>query len=361
MRIALDAMGGDFAPDVTIAGALEAVSEYDDIHVILIGDRQKITESLQSWRYPSERISIHHASEVVEMHESPTTALRRKKDSSIRKAVDLVKNGEADAVVSAGHSGVAMATALFVLGKLSNVDRPAIATMMPSLTGYFLLIDAGANVDCKPENLLEFAHMGNAYYKTIFDISSPRVALLSIGEEDTKGNELTKEAFKLLKNTDLNFTGNIEGKDVFSGNADVIVCDGFIGNIVLKVSEGLAETIMKMLKREIANVTTGKLGYMMIKPAIKNFKKKTDYSEYGGAPLLGINGTCIISHGRSSARAIKNAIRVASEMAKKKVHEIIASALKGQSPFKIPIKSEFNSNREFDGQSPSKDISYVKG
>jgi glycerol-3-phosphate acyltransferase PlsX len=203
--------------------------------------------------------------------------------------------------------------------------------------------------------------MGNAYYKAIFDISSPRIALLSIGEEDTKGNELTKEAFKLLKNTDLNFIGNIEGKDIFSRNADVIVCDGFIGNIVLKVSEGLAETIMKMLKREIANVTTGKLGYMMIKPAIKNFKKRTDYSEYGGAPLLGINGTCIISHGRSSARAIKNAIRVAGEMAKKKVHEIIASALKGQSPFKTPIKNEFNSNRELEGQSPSKNISYVKG
>ncbi|GER94410.1 phosphate acyltransferase [hot springs metagenome] len=361
MRIALDAMGGDFAPDVTIAGALEAVSEYDDIHVILTGDRQKITASLQNWRYPTEKISIYHASEVVEMHESPSFALRRKKDSSIRKAVDLVKNHDADAAVSAGHSGVAMATALFVLGKLPNVDRPAIATIMPSLAGHFLLIDAGANVDCKPENLLEFAYMGNAYYRAIFNIESPRIALLSIGEEDTKGNELTKETFKLLKNSNLNFIGNIEGKDIFSGNADVIVCDGFIGNIVLKVSEGLAETIMKMLKHEIANVTTGKLGYMMIKPAIKNFKKRTDYSEYGGAPLLGINGTCIISHGRSSARAIKNAIRVASDMARKKVHEIIANELKGQNHFNSAVKIEFNSNKEFEGQSPSKDVSYVKG
>lgn len=338
MRVALDAMGGDFAPDVTIAGALEAVSEYD-INVVLVGDKQRLTESLHNKRYPSDKISIHHASEIVEMHESPSIALRRKKDSSIRRAVELVKNGEADAAVSAGHSGVAMATALFVLGKLPNVDRPAIAAIMPSLTGYFLLIDAGANVDCKPDNLLEFAYMGNAYYTSIFDVPSPRIALLSIGEEDTKGNELTKEAFKLLKGTDMNFTGNIEGKDIFSGNADVIVCDGFIGNIVLKVSEGLAETIMKMLKREIANVTTGKLGYLMIKPAIRNFKKKTDYSEYGGAPLLGINGTCIISHGRSSARAIKNAIRVAGEMAKKKVHETIANALSRVSREKISMKT----------------------
>jgi glycerol-3-phosphate acyltransferase PlsX len=327
MKIALDAMGGDFAPDVTIAGAIEAATEYDDIEIILVGDRQLLSESLKDKRYPADKISIFHASEVIEMHESPSAALRKKKDSSIRKSIELVKNKEAEAAVSAGNSGVVMATSLFVLGKLPNVDRPAIATVMPSLTGFFVLIDAGANVDCKPENLLQFAHMGNAYYKTIFNVSSPRVAILSIGEEDTKGNELTREAFKFLKNADMNFIGNIEGKDIFSGHADVIVCDGFIGNIVLKVSEGLAETIMKMLKREIADVTTGKLGYLMIKPAIKNFKKRTEYSEYGGAPLLGINGISIISHGRSSARAVKNALRVAAEMSRRKVHEIIADKL----------------------------------
>jgi len=327
MKIALDAMGGDFAPDVTIAGAIEAVTEYDDIEIILVGDRQLLSESLKDKRYPADKISIFHASEVIEMHESPSAALRKKKDSSIRKSIELVKNKEAEAAVSAGNSGVVMATSLFVLGKLPNVDRPAIATVMPSLTGFFVLIDAGANVDCKPENLLQFAHMGNAYYKTIFNVSSPRVAILSIGEEDTKGNELTREAFKFLKNADMNFIGNIEGKDIFSGHADVIVCDGFIGNIVLKVSEGLVETIMKMLKREIADVTTGKLGYLMIKPAIKNFKKRTEYSEYGGAPLLGINGISIISHGRSSARAVKNALRVAAEMSRRKVHEIIADKL----------------------------------
>lgn len=326
MRVALDAMGGDFAPEMTIAGALEAVSEYD-VEVVLVGDRQRITEALRDKRYPTSRISVVHASEVVAMHEAPSTALRKKKDSSIRRVIELVKHGEADAGVSAGHSGVAMATALFVLGKLPNVDRPAIATIMPSMKGFFVLVDVGANVDCKPENLLQFAYMGNAYYRTLFDTPQPRVALLSIGEEDTKGNELTKEAFKALKNARLNFIGNIEGKDLFSGDADVIVCDGFIGNIVLKVSEGLAETIIKMLKREIVDVATGKLGYLMIKPAIRNFKKKTDYSEYGGAPLLGINGAFIISHGRSSAKAIKNAVRVASEMAKQRLHDVISTTL----------------------------------
>jgi glycerol-3-phosphate acyltransferase PlsX len=326
MKVALDAMGGDFAPEMTIAGAVEAVNEYD-IEVILVGDRQLLTDSLSNRRYPSHQISIVHSSEVVGMNESPSVALRKKKDSSIRVAVDLVKSNVADAAVSAGNSGVAMATSLFVLGKLPNVDRPAIATIMPSLTGFFVLIDAGANVDCKPENLLQFGQMGNAYYKELFNVSEPMVALLSIGEEETKGNEVTKEAFKLLRQSGINFTGNIEGKDIFSGNADVIVCDGFIGNIVLKVSEGLAETIIKMLKREVASAAAGKLGYLMLKPAIRNFRKRTDYDEYGGAPLLGINGTCIISHGRSSSKAIKNAIRVSAEMAKKKVHEKIAQTL----------------------------------
>ncbi len=334
MKIALDAMGGDYAPDVTVAGAIEAVSEYD-VEVILVGDRDRLSEVLRDKRYPANRISIFHASEVAGMDESPVAVLRKKKDSSIRKAVELVKTGKADASVSAGHSGVTMAMALFLLGKVPGVDRPAIAAIMPSLTGHFVILDAGANVDCKPENLLEFAHMGNAYYKAIFHEPSPKVALLSIGEEDTKGNELTKETFKLLKGSKgFNFTGNIEGKDVFAGHADVIVCDGFVGNIVLKTSEGLAETIIKMLKREIANVVTGKLGYLMIKPAIRNFKKRTDYDEYGGAPLLGINGTCIICHGRSSARALKNAIKYASEMARQRVHENIATALNA-SPTKV--------------------------
>lgn len=328
MHVALDAMGGDFAPAVTIEGAIEAVSEINGLSVSLVGDEKTILEYCRKHDITLPKgIKIFHAPEVVLMTDSPSNALRKKKNSSIRKAVDLVKEGLADAVVSAGHSGVAMATALFVLGKLPNVDRPAIATIMPSLKDYFLLLDVGANVDCKPENLLQFAFMGSIYAKHILKKSKPKVALLSIGEEDTKGNELTKEAFKYLKDSNLNFTGNIEGKDIFLGSADVVVSDGFTGNVVLKVSEGLAEAIMKMLKREISSMTTGKIGYLLLKPALKRFKQQTDYSEYGGAPLLGINGTCIISHGRSNSKAIKNAIRVANDMADKKTHAVIAQSL----------------------------------
>jgi len=329
MKIALDAMGGDYAPAVTVEGAVETVKEYDDLEVILFGDESQIKKELKGKKYPSHSIHISHTSQVIGMHESPVTALRKKKDSSIRRAVDAVKNKEADAVVSAGNSGVAMASALFLLGTAKGVDRPAIAALMPTLKGPFVLIDAGANVDCKAENLLQFALMGSFYCSTILNRNNPKVALLSIGEEDTKGNELTKEAFKMIKETKLNFVGNIEGKDVFLGDADVVVCDGFIGNIVLKTSEGLADAMIKMLKREIAGVTTGRFGYLLMKPALKNFKKKTDYAEYGGAPLLGINGTCIISHGRSTARAIRNALRVAVEFSRKKVHEIISEEIVG--------------------------------
>jgi glycerol-3-phosphate acyltransferase PlsX len=270
-------------------------------------------------------IGIRHASQVVNMDEAPLTALRRKKDSSIKVAVELVKSGEADAMVSAGNSGVVMATALFLLGKLRGVERPAIAAVMPTLKGLFVLIDAGANVDCKASHLLQFAIMGEAYAKSIFNINTPKIGLLGIGEEDAKGNELTKETFKLLKDSRINFIGNIEGKNIFIGDADVVVCDGFVGNIALKISEGLAEAIAKMLKREISEKTSGRIGYLFLKDALRSFKKKTDYSEYGGAPLLGISKPCIISHGRSTAKAIKNAIKLAGEFYKKGVLDIIST------------------------------------
>ncbi len=324
MRIALDAMGGDHAPSVNIEGAIETINEYKDIDVILVGDEVLVREELKKKRYAADRISMEHASQVVEMHESPTVAIRKKKNSSIRVGIELVKSGRADGFVSAGHSGVVMGTSLLLLGTSKGVDRPAIATLMPTIKDTFILLDVGANVDCKPEHLLQFAIMGNTYCRLILGRTSPKVALLSIGEEDIKGNELTKETFKLLKNTRLNFIGNIEGKDIFTGKADVVVCDGFIGNIALKISEGLAETILKMLKQEITSVSTGRIGYLMMKPAIRNFKKRTDYDEYGGAPLLGINGTSIISHGRSTAKAIKNALRVASDYAGKRVFEAIS-------------------------------------
>lgn len=328
MRIALDAMGGDHAPQVTVEGAVETIKEYPDIEIILVGDSSRIESELKRIkRYPQERLFIKHASEVISMDESPSYAIRRKKDSSIKRAIELHRDGKADAVVSAGHSGVAMASALFILGKAPGVDRPAIAASLPTLKKPFVLIDAGANVDCKASNILEFAYMGAAYYRAVFSVKEPRVALLSIGEEDSKGNELTKEAFRLLRNSGLNFKGNIEGKDLFIGEADVVVCDGFIGNVVLKLSEGLAEVIMKMLKREISDISTGRIAYLLMKPALRRFKKKTDYAEYGGAPLLGINGTCIISHGRSSSKAIKNAIVVAANLARAGLHRIISEEL----------------------------------
>jgi glycerol-3-phosphate acyltransferase PlsX len=324
MLIALDAMGGDHAPTINVDGAVETVNEYDDIDVILVGNETLIRQELRDKRYNPNRIRVEHASQVVEMHDSPSTAIRKKKDSSIRIGIELVKAGRADGFVSAGHSGVVMGLSMLILGTSKGVDRPAIATLMPTLKDTFLLLDVGANVDCKPENLLQFGLMGNTYCRLIMHKAEPKISLLSIGEEDIKGNELTKEAFKLLKNTSLNFTGNIEGKDLFSGKADVIICDGFIGNIVLKVSEGLAETILKMLKQEITAGSAGRIGYLMLKPALRNFKKRTDYDEYGGAPLLGINGASIISHGRSSSKAIKNALRVAADYSQKRVYEAIS-------------------------------------
>lgn len=325
LKIAVDAMGGDFAPEVNVLGAYEIVQDVE-VEVILVGDENKIKTFLPEKKETKGIISIISTEDIIHMDENISSALRRR-NTSMRKAVELVKTGKADAVISAGHSGAMMALSFLLLGKLPNVERPAIATVMPCLKGHFILLDAGANVDCKPEHLVQFAFMGDAYHKALFNSQSPKIALLSIGEEGSKGNELTKEAFKLLSSSKLNFIGNIEGKDIFFGQADVVVCDGFVGNIVLKVGEGLADALMKMLKREIADIITGKLGYMMIKPAIKSFRKKVDYSEYGGALLLGINGTSIICHGRSSAKAIKNAIKVAVELAKKEIYKRISESL----------------------------------
>jgi phosphate acyltransferase len=327
MNVVLDVMGGDHAPTVNIDGAVETVHESEDIHVNLVGDESTIRKELKGRKYNAGRISIVHASQIVEMHESPSFAIRKKRDSSIRVGIGLVKAGKADAFVSAGHSGVVMGTSLLLLGRSKGVDRPAIATLMPNLRDTFVLLDVGANVDCSPENLHQFALMGNIYCQLILGRVKPKVGLLGIGEEDIKGNELTKEAFKLIEQSSLNFIGNIEGKDIFSGKADVVVCDGFTGNIALKISEGLAEAIIKMLKREISGVAGGRLGYLMLRPAFRNFKKKTDYDEFGGAPLLGINGTSIISHGRSSSKAIRNALKVAHDFSRKRVYKAISDAI----------------------------------
>lgn len=324
MRIALDAMGGDYAPATTVEGAVEALLENSALSIVLVGDEAEVHAELKKKNCRHLQISVKHASQTVKMDESPLAALRRKKDSSLRVAVDLVKSNQADAMVSAGNSGVVMATALHVLGKIQGIERPAIAAVMPTLKGRFVLIDAGANVDCKPVHLYQFAIMGEAYARHIFNIENPKIGLLGIGEEDAKGNELTKETFKLLRNSKINFAGNVEGKDIFAGEADVVVCDGFVGNIALKISEGLAEAIAKMMKREISENAVGRLGYLFFKDALRNFRKKTDYSEYGGAPLLGINKPCIISHGRSTSKAIKNAVKVAANMHDRGVLDVIS-------------------------------------
>jgi len=310
MRIAVDAMGGDFAPRAVVEGAVDAARELG-IGVVLVGDEKSIQAELDRLDVSGVDVSIRHASEIVEMSESPSSALRKKKDSSIRVCADMVKKDEAVAMVSAGNTGAAMATAFFVMGKLKGVDRPAIAALMPTVSGFSILLDVGANVDCKPTHLLQFAVMGSAYAEHAHGVKSPTVGLLSIGEEDSKGNELTRETFKLLKASDLNFVGNVEGRDVFNGRVNIVVCDGFIGNVALKISEGLAEAMGALLKKEIDEKIGGQVGYMLLRPAFKRFKKRIDYSEYGGAPLLGINGICIISHGRSSAKAIKNAVKAA--------------------------------------------------
>ncbi len=312
-RIALDAMGGDNAPDEIVKGALIAVEEYPDVTIILVGREEILREKLGGTIPP--RIDIADAREVVDMTDNSLAPLRRKRNSSIRVAANLVAEKKADAIVSAGHTGAAMTSAYKVLGMIEGVGRPALAAVLPSAKGHTVLLDVGANVDTKPAHLREFAVMGHFYAQMIFGIDAPRVGLLSIGEEEGKGNEVTKETFRVMKETGLNFIGNAEGRDVFNGNCDVVVCDGFIGNVVLKASESLGEMISKSLRAEFTRTTTRKIGALMLKGAIDDFKKRIDYSEYGGAPLLGVNGGCIVCHGRSNAKAIKNAIRVARDFA----------------------------------------------
>lgn len=315
MRIALDAMGGDYAPTPEVEGAALAVREYG-VDITLVGDEALLKESLRRQAlYDIPGLRIQHASQRVEMHEPPSQVVRRKRDSSIWVATELVKKGEADAVVSAGNTGATVVTAFFLLGVLKGVERPAIAVQLPTLTGRLVLLDVGATVDCAPHHLCQFAWMGHVYSQHVLNKAHPTIGLLSIGEEDTKGNEVTKEVFKRLKESPLNFVGNIEGREMFTGAADVVVCDGFIGNVALKITEGVAEALKKMLLKEIAAGSyLNRIGYALLRAAFGRYKRRMDYAEFGGACLLGVNGTCIISHGRSSGRAIKNAIRVAKEI-----------------------------------------------
>jgi glycerol-3-phosphate acyltransferase PlsX len=325
--IALDAMGGDHAPRAEVEGALLAARELG-VKVVLVGIEEKVRQELNRHRHRGVAVEIVNATEVVTMRDSPSHAFRRKKDSSLHVASRLVRDGKADALVSTGNTGAVMTVARFVLGTLPSVDRPALAAAFPNMKEKVtVILDVGANVDSKPEQIVQFAVMGEIYYRTIWGTRRPRVALLSIGEEEMKGNELTREAANRLKQAAMNFTGNVEGRDVFRGDVDVIVCDGFIGNVALKISEGLVEHIGGMLKKAIKSSLTSQLGYALSKRAFDDFRKRTDYSEYGGAPLLGVRGVTIIGHGRSNPNAIKNAIRVASELCKARVNEKIDQEL----------------------------------
>jgi glycerol-3-phosphate acyltransferase PlsX len=325
--IALDAMGGDHAPRAEVEGAVLAARELD-VRVVLVGIEATVRQELARHRHRGLPIEIVAASEVITMRDSPSQAFRKKRDSSVHVAAKLVKNGQADGLVSAGNTGAVMTIARFVLGTLPSVDRPALAAPFPTSKGSMsVILDVGANVDSKPEQIEQFAVMGEIYYRTIFGTRKPRVALLSIGEEEMKGNELTRDAFELLKRTSLNFTGNVEGRDVFAGDVDVIVCDGFIGNIALKISEGLVEHIGGLLKKALQSSLSSQVGYVLARKALQEFRKKIDYSESGGAPLLGVRGITVIGHGRSDAKAIKNAIRVAAGLCRSKVNEKIEQEL----------------------------------
>ena len=346
--IALDAMGSDRAPKPEIEGAIHAARNYG-VRVLLIGPEAIVRAELD--RHPTASrlpIEIVHASEVITMEDKAVQAVRAKRDSSMRVGLRLVREGRAAGFVTAGNTGAAMASAKMVLGALPGVDRPALAAVFPTAPGTAaILLDVGANVDCKPHNLEQFAVMGEIYFRAMFGGSkfgdrsgrsgfgaakSPRVGLLSIGEEETKGNELTRESFQLLKRLPLNFVGNVEGRDLFNGHVDVIVADGFVGNVALKISEGVANLVRTVLKESLRSTITRQVGYMLSRSAFSDFKKRIDHTEYGGAPLLGLKGVCIITHGSSNANAIKNAVRVAAEFSERRINRSIETGLAALRP-----------------------------
>ena len=328
MPVAVDAMGGDSPLSIQLEGAVRAANELG-IEVVLVGHETQIKDRLRNMPHSANKVRIVHCEEMVEMHESPSQALRQKKDSSIRVAMDLHKRGEVDAVVSAGNTGAAMATAKFVLKSIPKIDRPAIATLMPSTQRNrpFVILDIGANTDCKPEYLLQFALMGGAYAQTMLNIDNPRVALLNNGEEEGKGNQNLKETYPLLKKSTLNFYGNIEGKLMYQNEVDVVVCDGFVGNVTLKVAEGTFDFMRQVLKEEIEKSWVAKLGYLLMKGPFKALKERGDYTEIGGAPLLGVQGTVVICHGSSKPYSIRNAIRHAENCASMKLNDKISSLI----------------------------------
>jgi glycerol-3-phosphate acyltransferase PlsX len=327
MKIIVDAMGGDHAPAVVIDGAIAAVKEYNH-EIVLVGDEPRIKALLDKAKYSGDRISVCPAQEVIEMHESPAASVRKKRNSSIVIGINLVKEGKGEAFCSAGNTGAVVCAATLGLGLLPGVERPGIAIITPTIKGISLVVDVGANINPKPLHLLQYGIMGSAYLQNIFNKPNPSVGLLNVGEEEAKGTDFVKETYELLAQSKLNFMGNVEGKAIFSGKCDVVVCDGFVGNVALKVTEGTAEAIQFFLKRHLlkANIF-GKIGILLLKGTFDKFKKDLDYAEYGGATLLGVNGVVIIGHGRSNARAIKNAIRAAGEEVERQVNQKIVEAI----------------------------------
>ncbi|MBB5022025.1 phosphate acyltransferase PlsX [Desulfurispira natronophila] len=324
-RIVIDAMGGDFAPQVPVEGAVRALEAYDDIHALIVGPEDLVREELAKYPIaPRERLEVVHASEFITMDESPGVALRRKKDSSIKVGLQLVKDNRADAFISAGNTGAVMGGALLTLRMMPGVAKAAIATFLPTLSGTSIMLDVGANVDCRPEHILQFALMGKSYARYVLNQPHPTVGILSIGEEESKGNDVTRQTYQLLRNCHLiDFKGNVEGKEVYKGVVDVIACDGFTGNVALKVSESLAVMISTMLKEELGRGWFNKLGAALSLGALNRLKKRLDYTEYGGAPLLGVNGAVFISHGSSSPHAIMNAFRAARIYVEREVNQHI--------------------------------------
>jgi glycerol-3-phosphate acyltransferase PlsX len=333
MKIVIDAMGGDYAPNAIIEGTVRAVEEFS-VETILVGPKETIGRALNSnflfnklEKAKRDKITIQDASEIIEMHEPAATSVRRKRNSSIVVGMKLLEEKQADAFVSAGNTGAVVCAATLGLRLLSGIERPGIGIIVPTLKDASLIIDVGANIDPKPVHLLQYGIMGDAYLRYIFARQNPTIGLLNIGEEETKGTEFVKETYNLLEQSHLNFIGNIEAKDIYKGKADVIICDGFVGNVTLKVSEGVAEAFSEFLRRELAQSAFARLGVLFMRPSFRKFKKKVDYAEYGGAPLLGVDGTVIIGHGRSSSNAIKNAIRVAKEEVERGVNEKIVEAI----------------------------------
>ncbi|AGK97336.1 phosphate acyltransferase PlsX [Clostridium pasteurianum] len=310
MIIAIDGMGGDNAPNAVVEACTEAVNEFG-VNIIITGNEQVIKRELEKYNYDKNKIDIVNASEVITPDEHPVMAIKKKKDSSLYKALNLVKEGKAQSIISAGSTGALMAGATFVIGRIKGIDRIALAPIMPGKNSTFMVVDAGANVDCKPQYLLQFAFMGKIYFENILKINNPSIGLINIGIEEEKGNDLTKKVYKLLKEADFNFVGNIEPRDISSGDTNILVCDGFVGNTVLKMYEGVASNIFNMLKTEIMSSTRSKIGGIFLKPVFKNFKKKFDYTEYGGSSFLGTKAVVIKAHGSSNVKAFKNAIRQA--------------------------------------------------